>query len=236
MPTTRRRHKGQLSPSQLLRGLPRARLRALTMCTARSSGRSWCHWSCVTGTERSSWVCSHPSPGSGPELDPSSVALPLLLLSSKPLVPSPTLPLPAPDPSSLLSPFSLTLPAPCHAPGQMWKALPEAEKAKYKVGLTPLPASGRGGMHAWVPTSSPCLPSTPITTAVPGRVHPPLPATPAPPPTLAAQSAAPAAPPVAPLPSSSEATTTTSDVAMTPMMEASLAMLGLGRERLDPQR
>ena len=185
-------------------------------------------------------MCSRPSPGSGPELDPSSVALPLLLLSSKPLVPSPILPLPAPDPSSLLSPFSLTLPAPCHAPGQMWKALPEAEKAKYKVGLTPLPASGRGGMHAWVPTSSPCLPSTPITTAVPGRVHPPLPATHAPPPTLAAPSAAPsAAPPalpVAPPPSSSVATTTTSDAAMTPVMEASLAMLGLGRERLDPQR
>ena len=157
------------------------------MCTARSSGRSWCHWSCVTGTERSSWVCSHPSPGSGPELDPSSVALPLLLLSSKPLVPSPILPLPAPDPSSLLSPFSLTLPAPCHAPGQMWKALPEAEKAKYKVGLTPLPASGRGGSRAWV-RLPPAL----------GRVHPPLPVTPAPSPKRAAPSAAPTAPPIAP--------------------------------------
>ena len=96
-------------------------------------------------------------------------------------------------------------PAPCHAPGQRWKALSEAEKAKYKVGLTPLPTSGRGGMQAWAPTSSLCLPAAPTATAVPGRFHPPLPATSAPPPTLAAQSVAPAAPPVAPPPSSSEA-------------------------------
>ena len=73
------------------------------------------------------------------------------------------------------------------------------------MGLTPLPASRRGGLHAWAPTSSPCLPPAPTTTAMPGRVHPPLPATPAPPPTLAAPSVAPAAPPVAPPPSSSEA-------------------------------
>ena len=45
-----------------------------------------------------------------------------------------------------------------------------------------------------------CLPPAPTTIAVPERVHPPLPATPAPPPTLAAPSAAPAAPPVAPPP------------------------------------
>ena len=37
--------------------------------------------------------------------------------------------------------------------------LPEVEKAKYRAGLTQLPASGRGGMRAWVPTSAPCLPS-----------------------------------------------------------------------------
>ena len=89
------------------------------------------------------------------------------------------------------------------APGQNWKALSEAEKAKYKAGLTPLPTSGRGGMQAWAPTSSPCLVPAPTTTSVPGRVHPPLPATPAPPPTRAAPSAAPTAPPIAlpPLPS-----------------------------------
>ena len=39
-------------------------------------------------------------------------------------------------------------------PGQMWKALSQQEKDKYKEGLTPLPASGRGGTHAWARTST----------------------------------------------------------------------------------
>eukprot|EP00964_Phaeocystis_antarctica_P038849 scaffold22232_cov51-Phaeocystis_antarctica.AAC.2 len=86
-------------------------------------------------------------------------------------------------------------------------------------------------MHAWVPASAPCLTLAP-TTAVPGRVHPPLPATPAPPPTPAT----PPSPPVAPPPSLRAATTTVSDAAMTPAMVASLAMLGLGRELLDRRR
>ena len=55
----------------------------------------------------------------------------------------------------------------------------------------PLPTSGRGGTHAWAPASAPYLPLAPTTTTVPGRVHPPLPATSAPPPT---------APPVTPPP------------------------------------
>eukprot|EP00964_Phaeocystis_antarctica_P085795 scaffold54260_cov68-Phaeocystis_antarctica.AAC.1 len=46
-------------------------------------------------------------------------------------------------------------------------------------------------MHAWAPVSAPCLPQAPTTTAVPGRDHPPLPATtPALPPTRAGPSAA----------------------------------------------
>jgi hypothetical protein len=51
-------------------------------------------------------------------------------------------------------------------PGQRWKALPEAEKAKYKTGLTYLAASGQGGVRTWVPTSAPSLLPTPTTTAV----------------------------------------------------------------------
>ena len=66
------------------------------------------------------------------------------------------------------------------------------------VGMTPLPASGRGGSRAWVPASAPCLPPAPTTTAVPGRVHVPLPATVVPPTKRAAPSAAPTAPPIAP--------------------------------------
>ena len=50
--------------------------------------------------------------------------------------------------------------------GQRWKALPEAEKAKYKSGLTCLAASGQGGMRTWVPTLAPSLLPTPTTTAV----------------------------------------------------------------------
>ena len=57
----------------------------------------------------------------------------------------------------------------------------------------PLPTSGRGGLHAWAPASALCLPPAPTTTAMLARVHPPLPATPAPPPTRAAPSAAPTA-------------------------------------------
>ena len=54
--------------------------------------------------------------------------------------------------------------------------LPEAEKDKYRAGLTKLPASGQGGMRAWAT----CLPPAP--TALLGRAHPPLPATPIAPP------------------------------------------------------
>ena len=50
--------------------------------------------------------------------------------------------------------------------GQRWKALPEAEKAKYKSGLTCLAASGQGGMRTWVPTLAPSLLPTPTTTAM----------------------------------------------------------------------
>ena len=92
----------------------------------------------------------------------------------------------------------------------MWRALSQQEKDKYKEGLTPLPASGRGGTHAWARTSTlteatstaddalviaPARPAThpgqarrpPIR---PGRVHPPLPET-------AALSTTPATPPSA---------------------------------------
>jgi len=34
--------------------------------------------------------------------------------------------------------------------GQRWKALPFAEREKYKMGMTPLPMTGRGGKRAWV--------------------------------------------------------------------------------------
>eukprot|EP00964_Phaeocystis_antarctica_P098827 scaffold64785_cov50-Phaeocystis_antarctica.AAC.2 len=59
-------------------------------------------------------------------------------------------------------------PAPCHAPGQRWKALPEAEKARYKAGLTKLLDCGQGGVRAWAPTSASCLPPAPTTAVVPG--------------------------------------------------------------------
>ena len=36
----------------------------------------------------------------------------------------------------------------------MWRAFSQQEKDKYKEGLTPLPASGRGGTHAWARTST----------------------------------------------------------------------------------
>jgi hypothetical protein len=50
--------------------------------------------------------------------------------------------------------------------GQRWQALTEAEKAKYKSGLTCLAvSSGKGGMRTWVPTSTPPLLLTPTTTA-----------------------------------------------------------------------
>ena len=69
------------------------------------------------------------------------------------------------------------------------------------MGLTKLPVSGRGGTHAWAPTSAQCLqPALTTTGPEPGRVHPPLSTTPAPPPTRATPSAAPNAPPVAPPP------------------------------------
>ena len=51
--------------------------------------------------------------------------------------------------------------------------LPEVEKAKYKAGLTQLPASGRGGMRAWVPASASWLPSAAPT--APPVAPPPLP-------------------------------------------------------------
>ena len=92
----------------------------------------------------------------------------------------------------------------------MWRALSQPEKDKYKEGLTPLPASGRGGNHAWARTSTlteatstaddalviaPAVPATHPGQARrpairPGRVHPPLPET-------AAPSTTPAIPPSA---------------------------------------
>ena len=41
--------------------------------------------------------------------------------------------------------------------GQLWRALPETKKAKYKSGLTRLAALGQGGSRTWVPTSAPSL-------------------------------------------------------------------------------
>ena len=72
----------------------------------------------------------------------------------------------------------------------MWRALSQQEKDKYKEGLTPLPASGRGGTHAWARTSAltetsstdddalviaPARPASRPTKIRSGRVHPPLP-------------------------------------------------------------
>ena len=72
----------------------------------------------------------------------------------------------------------------------MWRALSQQEKDKYKEGLTPLPASGRGGTHAWARTSTlteasstdddalviaPARPASRPTKIRSGRVHPPLP-------------------------------------------------------------
>ena len=131
--------------------------------------------------------------------------------------------------------------------------LPEAEKAKYKEGLTKLPASGRGGMRAWVPASTPCLPPAPTTTAVPGRAHHSLPATPAPPPTRAAPSAAPTAPPVAPPPLPSDlaqmfdepiglgaapAEPSAPSMAPTPSMAPmpSMAILAYGHNNMTPEQ
>ena len=72
----------------------------------------------------------------------------------------------------------------------MWRALSQQEKDKYKEGLTPLPASGRGGTHAWARTSTlkeasstdddalviaPTRPASRPTKMRSGRVHPPLP-------------------------------------------------------------
>ena len=75
---------------------------------------------------------------------------------------------PPPAPSCpILSP-----PRPCHTTGLRWKALPEEEKAKYKVNLVPLPSRGPEGNHVRPPTSAPCLNPRLTTTAgaVPGQV------------------------------------------------------------------
>ena len=71
--------------------------------------------------------------------------------------------------------------------------------------MTPLPASGRGGVRAWAPASVQCLPPATITAAVPvllavGWVTSPPPITPVPPPVRAAPSGAPNTPAAAPPP------------------------------------
>ena len=61
--------------------------------------------------------------------------------------------------------------------GQMWRALPEAEREKYKASLTRLPTSGRGGMRAWVPANMALTPpSAPVVASHPARDPPPAPA------------------------------------------------------------
>jgi len=51
--------------------------------------------------------------------------------------------------------------------GQRWKALPFAEREKYKMGMTPLPTTGRGGKRAWVPTASLSASAPPLPSATP---------------------------------------------------------------------
>ena len=61
--------------------------------------------------------------------------------------------------------------------GQMWKALPEAEREKYKASLMRLPTSGRGGMRAWIPANMALTPpSAPVVASHPARDPPPAPA------------------------------------------------------------
>jgi len=65
--------------------------------------------------------------------------------------------------------------------GQRWKALSDAEKDKYKEGLTPLPSSGRGGTRAWARTSTADAPAIAPAYSSRPRVHPRPPAPPLPP-------------------------------------------------------
>ena len=56
----------------------------------------------------------------------------------------------------------------CHAPGQRWRALSEAQRREYYGDLTPLPSSGPatpGRLHSQAPTS--CLHPAPTPTAAP---------------------------------------------------------------------
>jgi len=77
--------------------------------------------------------------------------------------------------------------------GQRWKALSGAEKDKYKEGLTPLPASGRGGTRAWARTSTADAPAIAPAYSSRPRVHPRPPAPPSPPTKRATPCATPSA-------------------------------------------
>jgi len=89
--------------------------------------------------------------------------------------PPPPSPPPTPPPSSPTTVEVLTL--------GLWALLPLSVLFIAAVVLSVLCYRRRGGLHAWAPASAPCLPPAPTSTsAVPGRVHPPLPATPKPPP------------------------------------------------------
>eukprot|EP00964_Phaeocystis_antarctica_P028114 scaffold15840_cov42-Phaeocystis_antarctica.AAC.2 len=88
--------------------------------------------------------------------------------------PPPPSPPPTPPPSSPTTAEVLTL--------GLWALLPLSVLFIAAVVLFVLCYRRRGGLHAWAPASAPCLPQAPTTTAMPGRVHPPLPATPTPPP------------------------------------------------------
>ena len=90
------------------------------------------------------------------------------------LSPPPPSPPPTPPPSSPTTVEVLTL--------GLWALLPLSVLFIAAVVLFVLCYRRRGGLHAWAPASAPCLPQAPTTTAMPGRVHPPLPATPTPPP------------------------------------------------------
>ena len=61
--------------------------------------------------------------------------------------------------------LTLALPYVQCAAGQLWRALPETKKAKYKAGLTCLAPLGQGGKRTWVPTSAPSLLLAPTTKA-----------------------------------------------------------------------
>ena len=144
MPVPRRRVKDQLSPSRFLRRVPRGRLRAPSWSFARSSGRS-CRSKRVTETERSSWVCSRPSPcgpslSPGPGPSPSPKALPVLLPRGRRLGRRggvAALCLVTYRPSLCPSPFFLSLPLPCPRPAM--EGAPRGGEGQVQGGIDEAP-------------------------------------------------------------------------------------------------